>query len=222
MRSSMTAGASAGGPPRRGFTATARYGAGPRTVNRLSTPTAHDLSTDLERHVEALYDRYAFPDWLRTHSRVVGRAAFVLALEHGAGVDVRAVALAAYLHDIGRSPLVAGDPRDHNELSLLILTAEGLPDCGRLALCHPVYAVHDERTAPRDLGERLVYYADRRGGMSVLPMDERITETAVRHPRYAASIERARPIARDIERAVYEGLASRPEDLARTVAQRWP
>src|SRR5579859_2908809 len=153
MRSSMTAGSSAGGPPRRGFTTAASYGGGSRAVNRLSTPTTHDLSTDLERRAQALYDRYAFPGWLRTHSLVVGRVAFILALEHGARVDVPRVALGAYLHDIGRSPLVAGDPRDHNELSLLILTAEGLPECGRLSLRHPVYAVHDERTAPRDLEE---------------------------------------------------------------------
>lgn len=191
-------------------------------MSDIQPPTAHDLSTDLERRAQALYDRYAFPEWLRAHSLVVGRVAFVLALEHGSHVDIPTVALAAYLHDIGRSPLLAGDPRDHNELSALVLAAEGLPECGRLALRHPVYAVHDERTAPRDLAERLVYYADRRGGMSVLPMDERITETAVHHPRYAESIERARPFARDIERAVYEGLASRPEDLAGAVAERWP
>ncbi|MDE3112655.1 MAG: HD domain-containing protein [Chloroflexota bacterium] len=180
------------------------------------------MSTAFEARAGALYERYAYPDWLRRHSLVVGRAALLLALDHADAVDVASVALGGYLHDIGRSPLLAGDPRDHNELGALVLRAEGLPECAALALRHPVYAVHDPRTAPRDLAERIVYYADRRGGMTILPLDERITETAVRHPEYAGPIERARPLAREIERAVYARTSSRPEDLARLVAARWP
>ncbi|MDE3102522.1 MAG: HD domain-containing protein [Chloroflexota bacterium] len=218
----MTAGSSAGGPPRRGTTARPRYEAAPGTVNLRSTLEIDDLSTRLEARATRFYERYGFPGWLRAHSLLVGRTAFVLALEHQDAVDLPTVALGGYLHDIGRSPLLAGDARDHNELSQLILAAEGLPECARLALCHPVYAVHDPRTAPRDLAERIVYYADRRAGMTILGMDERITETAVRHPEYADPIERARPLAHQVERAVYAGIASRPDDLARSVAERWP
>lgn len=221
MRSAMTSGSSAGGPPRTGSKAAPSYEGPSEPVNRRSTHTGPDLSTALETRAAAFYERYAYPDWLRAHSLLVGRTALVLALEHAGKVDPRTVGLAGYLHDIGRSPLVAADPRDHNELAALVLAAEGLPECGRLALRHPVYAVHDPRTAPRDLAERLVYYADRRAGMTILPLDERITETSVRYPRYAAAIERARPMAREIERAVYEGIGPRPEDLARMVAERW-
>lgn len=221
MRSAMTAGSSAGGPPRTGSKAASSYGAAPSSVNRRSTHTGSELSTALEARAAALYDRYAFPEWLRRHSLLVGRVALVLALDHAERIEVSTVGLAGYLHDIGRSPLVAADARDHGELAALILAAEGLPECGRLALRHPVYAVHDRRTAPRDLAERIVYYADRRAGMTILSLDERITETASHHPEYAGPIERARPLAREIERAVYEGIASRPEDLARAVAERW-
>lgn len=222
MRSSMTAGSSAGRPSRSASTASAPYAAAPGTVNHRSTASSTELSTDLERTADSLWGRYAYPAWLRAHSLLVGRIALLLALEHGPGVDPATVGLAGYLHDIGRSPLLAGDARDHNELSALILAAEGLGECADLALRHPVYAVLDPRTAPRTLAERLVYYADRRGGMAVLTLDERITETAVHHPRYAEPIERARPIAHEIERAVYEGLRSRPEDLAGEVAATWP
>ena len=41
--------------------------------------------------------------------------------------------LGAYLHDIGRSPLLAGDPRDHNVLSGIVLAAEGLGACVEVA-----------------------------------------------------------------------------------------
>ncbi len=164
------------------------------------------------------FSRYAYPEWLRTHSLLVGRIALLLALEHGPRVDAERVGLAAYLHDIGRSPLLDGDGREHNELSALILCAEGLSECAELARRHPVYAVLDPRIAPRTLEERLVYYADRRGGMAVLPLDERITETAVRYPRYAEEIERSRPLAHEIERSLFEGLSLAPDQLADRVS----
>ncbi|MBI2325453.1 MAG: HD domain-containing protein [Chloroflexi bacterium] len=179
------------------------------------------LSTKLEALAERYFRRYAYPDWLREHSRLVGRIATLLAEEHRGAVDVRAVGLAGHLHDIGRSPLLEGDPREHNELSALVLAAEGLGECAELARRHPVYAVLDEATVPRTLPERIVYYADRRGGMEILPLEERITETAVRHPRYAEGIERSRPYAREIERELFEGMSLRPEDLARAMAARW-
>jgi hypothetical protein len=191
---------------------------------RLRTRVNHEvtrLSTAVEATAEAFYRRYAYPDRLAHHSRLVGRIATVLA-GRARGVDRRTVALAGYLHDVGRSPLLRDDPREHHELSLLALAAEGLADAGELALRHPVYAVLDEATRPRTLPERIVFYADRRGGMEILPMEARITETAERHPRYAAEIERSRPLAREIERGLSAELDLRPEDLAAEVAARWP
>lgn len=180
------------------------------------------LSTETEAVAEALFGRYAYPDWLRRHSVLVGRIAALLAERCPADTDARSVALAGYLHDIGRSPLLEGDPREHNELAALVLRAEGLGACAEMARRHPVYAVLDPATTPTTLGERIVFYADRRGGMEVLPMEERITETAVRHPRYADAIERSRPAARAIERDLAERLGMRPSDIAREVAIRWP
>lgn len=176
----------------------------------------------VEGRAVGFFARYAYPEWLRTHSLVVGRVAGVIASALGAQVDVEEVTLGAYLHDVGRSPLVAGDGRDHNDLGALILAAEGLAGCAELARRHPVYAVLDARTEPRSLAELVVYYADRRGGMSVLPLDARITETAVRHPRYAAAIERARPLAHRIEADLFRHLPLGPDELEAEVAARWP
>ena len=161
--------------------------------------------------------RYHYPDWLEAHSRVVGRIAeaMVAARRPGAPrIDAEAVVFAAYLHDIGRSPLVAGDARDHNVLSGLILAAEGLPSCVELARRHPIYVVHDHALAPRTAEEKLVYVADRRGGQAVEPIEERSRDTARRHPRYAADIERAIPIAKEIEREVFSDLTFGPDELA--------
>jgi hypothetical protein len=176
-----------------------------------------DLSTTAER----FYERYAFPYWLRDHSRLVGAIGNTLArarVAAGDHLDVDAVTLAAYLHDIGRSPLLAGDAREHNELSGLILAAEGLAACVEPARRHAIYTVLDPETAPRTLEDKLVYIADRRGGMKIESIEERAKDTAARHPKFTAEIARAIPIARAIEREIFAGLPFAPDALAMHVA----
>ena len=170
--------------------------------------------TQISTEAERLFDRYAYPDWLREHSRLVGRIAETLVAARGdvAG-QARDIALAAYLHDIGRSPLVAGDTREHNELSGLILAAEGLAGSVEPARRHAIYTVLDPATAPATLADKIVYVADRRGGMRVESVEVRARDTAKRHPRFADDIELAIPIAKAIEREVFAGLRFAPEEL---------
>jgi hypothetical protein len=173
--------------------------------------------TDLSTIAERFYDRYSYPDWLRSHSRLVGAIGTTLATSRAAAgdaLDVDGVALAAFLHDIGRSPLLAGDPREHNELSALILAAEGLPACVEPARRHAIYTVLDPATAPRTMEEKLVYVADRRGGMRIQTIEERAKDTAERHPKYAKEISRAIPIALAIEHEVFAGLPFAAAELA--------
>ncbi len=173
--------------------------------------------TELSTDPEAVFSRYAYPEWLKTHSRLVGRIALLLVGAHrerGADLDAATVVLGAYFHDIGRSPLLRGDVREHNELGALVLAAEGLAGYSELARRHPVYAVLDPATAPRTLAEKIVYYADRRGGMSLVSLEERNREVARRHPRYAAEIARSLEPARAIEREVFAGLPFGPDELA--------
>lgn len=174
------------------------------------------IQPSISTAAEAYFRRYAFPDWLRTHSRLVGDIAALLARARraaGDDLDAGAVALAGYLHDIGRSPLLAGGGREHNELSALVLAAEGLAACAEPARRHPVYAVLDPATAPRTLAEKIVYVADRRGGTRVMTLDERARDVAARHPEYAGEIARAVPPARAIEDEVFRGLPFGPADL---------
>jgi HD superfamily phosphohydrolase YqeK len=170
--------------------------------------------TEISTEAEGFFDRYAYPEWLRTHSRLVGRIAETLAAAHpGVGAEARDIALAGYLHDIGRSPLVADDAREHNELSALILAAEGLAGSVEPARRHAIYTVLDGATAPTTLADKIVYVADRRGGMRVESVQVRARDTARRHPRFAAEIERAIPIAQALEREVFAGLPFAPEQL---------
>ncbi|MEP6695174.1 MAG: HD domain-containing protein [Chloroflexota bacterium] len=160
------------------------------------------------------FDRYAYPDWLRAHSLLVGRIAETLvAARPDAVAGARDIALAGYLHDIGKSPLVAGDPRPHNELSALILAAEGLVGAVEPARRHSINTVLDPRTMPSTLADKIVYVADRRGGMRVESVEERAQETARRHPRYASEVELAVPIAKALEREVFAGLPFAPDEL---------
>lgn len=173
--------------------------------------------TKLSTKAQGFFKRYRYPDWLETHSRVVGgiAEALVAARRQGAPkIDSDVVVLAAYLHDIGRSPLVGGDPRDHNLVSGLVLAAEGLDGCVELARRHAIYTVLDPDLAPRTAEEKLVYVADRRGGQSVEPLDVRAQDTARRNPKYAAEIARAIPLAKEIEREVFADVSFGPEELA--------
>ena len=170
--------------------------------------------TRISTEAEDFFARYAYPDWLREHSLLVGRIAETLLAERRE-TDGRAhdIALAAYLHDIGRSPLLKGDAREHNELSGLILAAEGLAGAVEPARRHAIYTVLDPATAPATMADKIVYVADRRGGMKVEPIEERARDTARRHPRYATDIERAVPMAKAIEREVFAGVSYASDEL---------
>ena len=170
--------------------------------------------TKISTEALAFFDRYAYPDWLRVHSLLVGRIAETLvAARRVAKSEARDIALAGYLHDVGRSPLVSGDAREHNELSALILAAEGLAGSVEPARRHAIYTVLDPATAPATLADKIVYVADRRGGMRVESVDVRARDTARRHPRFAADIERAIPIAKALEHEVFAGLPFAREEL---------
>jgi HD superfamily phosphodiesterase len=171
------------------------------------------LSTIAERY----FVRYRYPQWLRVHSLVVGALATRLAQAHanaGTPLDLRAVGLGGYLHDIGKSPLLSGDGRDHNLVGPLVLAAEGLPELVELSRRHPVYAPRDQATAPRTLAEKIVYYADRRGGQRVETLEERIDEQLSRFPELAGRRDADLALARAIEAEVFAGIALRSEDLA--------
>jgi hypothetical protein len=172
--------------------------------------------TDLSTIAERYFDRYGYPVWLRTHSRVVATIATRLAEAHvasGAELNVAVVALGGYLHDIGKSPLLAGDSRAHNLLGPLVLAAEGLPELAELSRRHPVYGPRDQATAPRTLAEKIVYYADRRGGQRVVTLEERIDEQVARFPELAQRRAADLAMAKAIEADVLTGIALGPQDL---------
>jgi putative nucleotidyltransferase with HDIG domain len=165
---------------------------------------------------ERLIEKYALPDWLKRHSAVVRDVAWELAealAAHGERVDVDGVITAAWLHDIGKSPLVADDERDHGELSALILAVEGLPELSEMARRHIVFAIRDPQRAPRTLEEKIVHYADRRGGMAVLSVEERLREQAERFPESAKEIWACRDAVKTLERELFAKLPFGPEAL---------
>ena len=183
----------------------------------MKTAPVSSIQPLLSTIAEGYFVRYRYPGWLRAHSLVVGGIATRLAFAHadaGASLDARAVGLGGYLHDIGKSPLLAGDGRDHNVLGPLILAAEGLPEQVELSRRHPVYAPRDRATAPRTLAEKIVYYADRRGGQAVVTLEERIDEQLSRFPELAGLRDADLGMAKAVEADVFAGIALRPEDLA--------
>lgn len=190
-----------------------------RTVGTAQIGVNRKL-TELSTKAEGFFHRYRYPDWLAQHSRIVGRIAEALLAglkPAPKSVDAPTVILGAYLHDIGRSPLLGGDPRDHNVLSGLVLAAEGLSRCVEPARRHAIYTVLDTELAPRTIEEKLVYVADRRGGQTVESLETRAADTAARNPRYADGIRRAIPLAKAIEREVFAHVVFAADELAERV-----
>ena len=173
--------------------------------------------TELSTIAERYYVRYAYHDWLRAHSNAVGQLATLLARAHaavGTAISPEAVGLGGYLHDIGKSPRLAGDGRPHHLLGPLVLAGEGRSDLAELSRRHPVYAPHDPEIAPRSLAERIVYYCDRRAGQSVVTLEERIDEQLARYPGHAHQRDADLAAARAIEVELFRGIGLRPADLA--------
>jgi hypothetical protein len=89
-----------------------------------------------------------------------------------------------------------------------------LPAVVELSRRHPIYAPRNPATAPRTLAEKIVYYADRRGGQGVVTLEERIDEQLARFPDLAPLRATDLAMAKAIEVEVFRGIALRPEDLA--------
>ncbi len=166
--------------------------------------------------MERWYARYLLPDWLARHSLLVRDVASWIArrfAERGTRLDIEAIEAAAALHDVGKTPLLAGDPREHNDLSALVLAAEGLPHLAELARRHIVYAVREPDLAPRTLEEKIVYYADRRAGQELTSLEERVRDLARRFPREAERILSTLEPAKALERELLTTLGVSPEDV---------
>jgi hypothetical protein len=65
------------------------------------------------------------------------------------------------------------------------------------------------------LAERIVAYADKRVGQRLMTVDDRLDDMARRYPEHAASIETARPVARDLEIDVCRACRIDPAEVAR-------
>lgn len=168
------------------------------------------------RQIERLVVRYQLPAWLRQHSALAVEVANGLAgalVEIGEAVRIDDVRAAAYLHDIGKSPLLDADGREHNERSAEVLIREGLGHLAEMARRHIVYAIRDPRLAPRTLEEKIVYYADRRAGLRIMTIEERLREQAARFPDTAEEIMACLEPALALERELFAKLSMSPDQL---------
>lgn len=182
----------------------------------MRSSTMRDNFRALDEVADGYFDRYAYPSWLRRHSRLVGRTALVIARARAAAgtkLDPESVALAGYLHDVGRSPLLAELPGEHHARSAQVLAAEGLTALVEPARRHPVYALLDAALAPRTIEDKIVNYADRRCAQRLLTVRERIGDVRRRYPAYAAELEGALGAALALEREVLAGIAPLEADL---------
>ena len=140
---------------------------------------------------------FDLPDGIVTHSRGVSRVAAEAArLLAAAGVEVDAdlVAVAALLHDVDKQA-TREDPGQHGALAARWVTEGGWSELAAAIASHPIGCLLDPARAPHGWAARAVAVADRHVAQGFVSIDERIDEQAVRHPEFAADLDRARVLA---------------------------
>ena len=171
---------------------------------------------------ELLLD-FGLPDGIVTHSQGVARVAAEAArLVHAAGipVDVELVQVAALLHDIDKLKTRPGGGR-HGEVGAAELERRGFAELAPPGRSHPVSCLLDEERFPRGWPSVLVAIADRHVAQRFLTIDERLTDMAERHPRYAASIAAARRPAHRLEAELADAVGLSVTDLVSRLRAAW-
>lgn len=136
------------------------------------------------------------PPWFVRHARAVAEVAAWLAARidaRGTPVDRRLVESAALLHDVDKL-LPSDDPAralSHGDGSAAWLARHGHPELARAVAGHPVTRLLDGDRFRRwaafaSREERIVAYADKRGGQHLESMDARFASWRRRYPTIAA------------------------------------
>jgi hypothetical protein len=167
------------------------------------------------------------PPWFVAHARAVAEVAGWLARridDGGTTVDRAAVEAAALLHDVDKI-LPPDDPAQalrHGDGSADWLTRQGHPELARLVASHPVTRLADGETYRRwasfaSREERIVAYADKRGGQHLESMEARFASWARRYPDTwdATTWHAVRARAARLEADVCRAAGVRPEQVRR-------
>lgn len=131
----------------------------------------------------------------------------------GRKVEVDLVRAAALLHDLGKAPGVPRDV-DHAAASARIAAERGYAELVEAVRRHLLEAVLDPERQPRNLEEKLVYYADKLVARDFVGLAARFSDLKRRYPGGASLIEECWPAVRAMEAELFKDLRIRPEDLA--------
>lgn len=164
----------------------------PSPARRLGSGTIESMTVPGRVAAVALLSSLDPPPWFVAHASAVAEIASFLAARmatNGIVVDRAAVEAAALLHDIDKI-LPADDPArtlPHGFGSAAWLTGRGHPELARLVAGHPVTRLvdgdaHRRWAAFASREERIVAYADKRGGQHLESMDARFASWRRRYP----------------------------------------
>ena len=129
------------------------------------------------------------PEWSIRHACAVADVAGWLAraiARNGTPCNVRAVEVAALLHDVDKIPAGRVAGARHGEGSEAWLAAHGFPELGPLVRDHPVTRLASDADADRlataPLEARVIAYADKRAGQRLESMAARFAGWDRRYP----------------------------------------
>ena len=173
-----------------------------------------------------LLQRYAVPQNVIDHSRVVLRIARVLCRElsrRGEEVDSGLVEAASLLHDIAKvSSFQTGE--NHSQAGARLLRELGFPEVAEIVRQHVVL---DPGTDPGRISEAvLVHYADKRVRHdAVVSLAERFQDLKERYgksPEARAWLDALEGQCRSMEERIFRKIPFSPEELSGDIERPFP
>ena len=174
-----------------------------------------------------LMDLYRMLDNIRNHSLVVARVAEFLTAElnkKGAGIDPALAVMAAFLHDIGKTPCLVNG-HNHAEVGRDICLRHHFNELCPIVEQHVILDEDSFPAAPLSAKE-VVYYADKRVNHDrIVTLDERLSYIMERYgghddPGRGRLIMENFERCREVEAAMFALLDFAPADLPRLMAGR--
>jgi len=142
----------------------------------------------------AWLDAWDVPDNVRSHSSVVARSAYILAVKmrnKGIAVDSILAHRAGLLHDIDKIDTL-NKSGAHGNVGENFFIEQGYPEIAKIVREHIMSTILDPDAADRSWENKLVFFCDKLvEGDQIVPFDQRLAALRRRYPEYMAEMQRA-------------------------------
>ncbi|MBI2134092.1 HD domain-containing protein [Candidatus Woesearchaeota archaeon] len=146
---------------------------------------------------------HGVPSEVIRHSVSVCRFALGIAAKRK-DVNIKLLEASCLLHDIGKMDSIVKGGK-HELIGSRILIKHGYGEVARVIRKHSLHYILDKKKAPREIEEKILFYADKRVmGHRVVSLKRRLDDLRERYPQYRESMDKAEPLVIRLEKMFLE------------------